>query len=128
VIEIFPLDQLAARSYDLEERLRAALEPEDRVSSFVGGRHVVFGWDTVGDLYHIWDAVRDELVGYMPHDDHDWIDHKSAHPVSMSAYFEKLFSPDPRRVRAGLPQWWVGLLAGLDTQAEPAHSPDRPRD
>jgi hypothetical protein len=124
VVEIFPLDQLAARSRDLDERLSAALRAEGRVSPFVRGRNVVFGWDTGGDLYHIWDAERDEVIGYMPHEDQDWIDRDSARPVPLSEYFEAVFSRDPSRVGSALSGWWVGVLAGLDSQAEPGVAPD----
>jgi len=113
--EYFPLAQLAVRSRELDERLRAVLGAQGRVSPFIGGRHVLFGWDTVGHLYLIWDAERDELVGYMPHDDHDWVSRESAGPVPMEGYFEDVFSAAADRIGSPLSRWWVGLMADLDS-------------
>ncbi len=98
VTEFFPLSQLAERSRTLEESLKAALEPDGRVSPFVPGRHLAFGWDAVGDVHLVWDSLRDELIGYMPRDDHDWHDHESGHPPSMDAFLDGVFSTSPGRI------------------------------
>jgi hypothetical protein len=119
LVEYFPLSQLVMKSRELGEQLQIVLGAEDRVSPFVFGRHVLFGWDTVGDLYLLWDAERDELVGYMPHDDHDWVSHESASPVPMQEYFAELLSSAPNRVGSPLSRWWVGLLADLDGNTVP---------
>lgn len=89
-----------------------------RVSPFVSGRHVAFGWDAVGDVHLVWDALRDELIGYMPRDDHDWHDHQSGHPPSRDEFFEGVFSTAPSRIGSLFSSWWVGLLAGLSANVE----------
>ena len=110
--EFFPVTDLARRSRELGARLTAVLEAQERVSPFIPGRHVLFGWDTVGQLYRLWDAETDHLVGYMPFDDHDWVEEPYA--PSLNEFFEEFFSTTPHRRVVGslVSEWWIALLGG----------------
>jgi len=108
--EFFPSAELVLRSRELGERLTAVLEAQERVSLFVHGRHILFGWDTVGCLYLLWDAETDSLIGYMPFDDHDWVEEPS---LRLNDFLEEFFSTAPHRRVVGSPvsEWWMELLS-----------------
>lgn len=116
--EFFPLDELVARTREFGDRLSATLEAQERTSPFVAGRHVLFGGDGHGRLYRLWDAETDGLVGYLPADDHDWVEAPDA--PSMDDFLDELFSTRPyRRVRgSAMSEWWMEIL-GSGRQAPP---------
>jgi hypothetical protein len=112
-VDLFPLHQLSKRTRELAEQLAADLTTQGRRSSFIVGRHVVFGLNT-DEVNLIWDAATDHVIGYMPFDDHDWVE-ETGPSGTLGFYLEDLFSAHRDQMVVGLAasEWWFNLLSKI---------------